>query len=186
GVIENKIQNLTIKLKSMEDTLFKLESMNSQVDSKLKLLSDNLAAANSQLDSKLNLLSDNLAAANSQLDSKLNLLSDNLAAANSQLDSKLNLLSDNLAAAANSQLDSKVKERKKILTDPHSELESNIKDARSCTAGFFRIGNQCFKLFTDSQRSWDSAKLKCQAEGLQQAEPNDPLTLRKYIIDNFG
>ncbi|CAL4092340.1 unnamed protein product [Meganyctiphanes norvegica] len=96
----------------------------------------------------------------------------------------LNLLSDNLAAA-NSQLDSKVKEMEENLTDPHSELESSIKDARACTAGFFRIGNQCFKLFTDARRSWHSAKIKCQDEGLQQAKPNDPVTLRKYIVDNF-
>ncbi|CAL4149113.1 unnamed protein product, partial [Meganyctiphanes norvegica] len=59
-------------------------------------------------------------------------------------------------------------------------------DTRACTAGFFKIGNQCFKLFTDMKRSWYNAKIKCQDEGLQQAKPNDPLTLRRYIIEKYG
>ncbi|CAL4110228.1 unnamed protein product, partial [Meganyctiphanes norvegica] len=59
-------------------------------------------------------------------------------------------------------------------------------DGKVCTAGFFKIGNQCFKFFPNIRHSWQGAKSKCQAEGLQQAKPNDPVTLRKYIVDNIG
>ncbi|CAL4110232.1 unnamed protein product, partial [Meganyctiphanes norvegica] len=51
--------------------------------------------------------------------------------------------------------------------------------------GFFNVGDQCFKLFTDSRRSWDSAKAKCQAEGLQLAVPTDPVLLGRHIVDNI-
>ncbi|CAL4122986.1 unnamed protein product [Meganyctiphanes norvegica] len=69
-----------------------------------------------------------------------------------------------------------------------SELKEHI-DTRHCPASFFKIGYQCYKLYNDRGRSysWDDCKTKCEAEDLVMAsKPNDTLTLREYIVKEFG
>ncbi|CAL4148553.1 unnamed protein product, partial [Meganyctiphanes norvegica] len=63
-----------------------------------------------------------------------------------------------------------------------------IDEATNCPEEFFMAGssNQCFKLLTDSEISWSSARSKCQSEGLALAKPYDGVALRSYIMERYG
>ncbi|CAL4237940.1 unnamed protein product, partial [Meganyctiphanes norvegica] len=59
--------------------------------------------------------------------------------------------------------------------------------ARQCPGDSFKIGSNCYKIYTDTIRSWDDSKSKCEAEGLVMAtKPDDAITLRKYIVETYG
>ena len=54
--------------------------------------------------------------------------------------------------------------------------------------GFFREPKsaQCFKMFKDQKLAWDRANKKCTGESLVLAEPEEPVELRKYIVEELA
>ncbi|CAL4209121.1 unnamed protein product, partial [Meganyctiphanes norvegica] len=58
---------------------------------------------------------------------------------------------------------------------------------KRCPDGFFNIGSKCYKIYTDTTRSWEAAKSKCEAEDLVlPTKTDDANILRKYIVDTYG
>ncbi|CAL4193200.1 unnamed protein product, partial [Meganyctiphanes norvegica] len=58
---------------------------------------------------------------------------------------------------------------------------------RQCPGGFFKIGSKCYKIYTDTTRSWEAAKSKCEAVDLVlPTKTDDANILRKYILDTYG
>ncbi|CAL4063343.1 unnamed protein product, partial [Meganyctiphanes norvegica] len=62
-----------------------------------------------------------------------------------------------------------------------------IRQHAPCREGFNRIGSKCYKMYTDTGRSWDNAKSWCEAEGLVMAgKPDDAITFRAALIEIYG
>ena len=59
-----------------------------------------------------------------------------------------------------------------------------------CPGGFFRVNgsDNCFKFFHGEKTSWDETQRKCKKENLETIHPTSKVavTLRKYLIDNYG
>ncbi|CAL4175052.1 unnamed protein product [Meganyctiphanes norvegica] len=60
-------------------------------------------------------------------------------------------------------------------------------DAVQCPGGFFKIGSQCYKMYSDTRRTWNDSKAWCEVEGYVMAtKPDDAITLRQYIMEHIG
>lgn len=57
-----------------------------------------------------------------------------------------------------------------------------------CPVGLFKTSgsSQCYRFYNDTERAYISAKEKCKAEGLELAEPANPIAVRKYLVENYG
>jgi len=50
-----------------------------------------------------------------------------------------------------------------------------------CPLGFFHIGNQCYKAYSNSASSWAEARKMCNQAHLSLAEPHDPIAVADYL-----
>ncbi|CAL4137302.1 unnamed protein product [Meganyctiphanes norvegica] len=59
---------------------------------------------------------------------------------------------------------------------------------QGCPGDFFspRGSKQCFKIFNNTEISWNSARSKCISEGLILAKPYDAVALRSYVVQKYG
>ncbi|CAL4063977.1 unnamed protein product, partial [Meganyctiphanes norvegica] len=84
----------------------------------------------------------------------------------------------------------------KLITDVHKPISTSVNtltdivNGVECpeSGGFFLSpgGDQCFKAYVDSSRSWSSAESKCKIHRMELAKPQDPLGLRSYLNARYG